>query len=660
MAEIHVAKQTGVEGFEKLVVIKKILPQFARDPDFIKMFLNEARLAARLTHPNIVHIYDLGYAGGVYFIAMEYIHGENLSGVTYACRKQKHTIPLEHGLKMVSQICEGLHYAHTKTDVRGKPLGIVHRDISPQNILISYEGVVKLVDFGVAKAATRYDEDTRAGLIKGKLAYMSPEQISGEPMDSRSDLFSLGIVLWELCTGRRLFGRFEPAVILQKIAEAEIPPPSRANPRVPAPLEAIVMRCLQQDPGRRYQSAFQMHMAIEEFMKKQGLSSSTLHLGRFMRTLFRKKLEDDEKVREAEFSGAGLEAELFSDLEPTRDASSGAAAIEELFPTTPPPSGEGAPFQVSDADIVGAPQRRWGVWIFLLLLVAAIAALGYRFHPEILAFVEKLTGEKETAKKPEPPPPTAATGTVKVDSRPKGATVAMDGKKRGRTPIKLSDVEVGVDHWLKVSAPGYQPWILKFQIEKAGEVKSIETSLAKAVEEPKEPPKEEPEKEPRKKPVARHYGKVRVITRPPGANLELDGAELMDTTPTTIGEVIAGKRHKLRAFMEGRKDWVVEFRVKKNRRIVLRGRLPLLKKPRGPEKPGEEKAADGPARLYIDCTFKAQVFIDHVQVGDTPLKNHKLSPGVHVIHVFSQEKGKTKEIKIKAKAGEIIRKKVKL
>jgi serine/threonine-protein kinase len=643
MAEIYVAKQTGVEGFEKLVVIKKILPQFARDPHFIKMFLNEARLAARLTHPNIVHIYDLGYANGVYFIAMEYIHGENLSGVTFACRQQKHAIPLEHALKIVSQICEGLHYAHSKTNVQGKPLGVVHRDVSPQNILISFEGVVKLVDFGVAKAATRYDEDTRAGLIKGKLAYMSPEQISGQPMDSRSDLFSLGIVLWELCTGRRLFGRFEPAVILQKIAEAEVTAPSQANRRVTPPLEAIILRCLQKDPGRRYQSAFQMHMAIEEFMKKQGLSSSTLHLGRFMHTLFKQKLEDDEKIREAEEAGAGLESELFSDLEPTKEAAEGAAAIEELFPTTPPTTGESAVVEVSDEDIVGTPKRRWGVWVFLLLLLLALAVVGYRFHSEILALMAKWTGKEESAGKPEPPL-VLARGTVKVDSRPTGASVALDGRSRGKTPGELSDIEVGVEHQLEVSTPGYQPWSIRFTLQKAGEVKALDTTLAKLPE----PPGKEPEETPKKEPVALHYGKVHVITRPPGATVELDGAELVDATPVTISAVAVGKRHKLRAFLEGRKDWVVEFRVKKNQRLVLRGRLPPLKKLKKPKK--EEPAGDQ-ARLSIDSIPSAQVFVDHVQVGNTPLRNHKIAPGSHVIHLFSQELGKTKEIKIDAKAG---------
>jgi serine/threonine protein kinase len=276
MAEIHVAKQTGVEGFEKLVVIKKILPQFARDPHFVKMFLNEARLAARLSHPNVVHIYDLGYANGVYYIAMEYIHGENLSGVTFACRKQKRTIPLEHALKMVSQICEGLHYAHTKTDVRGKSLGIVHRDVSPQNILISYEGVVKLVDFGVAKAATRYDEDTRAGLIKGKLAYMSPEQALGRPVDHRSDIFSTGILLFELLSGINPFRGDNDLATLEKVRMAEVPLPRSTLQDDAIELFDIAVRALERRPKDRYQSAGEMHEALEAYSRKHGFGSRQL------------------------------------------------------------------------------------------------------------------------------------------------------------------------------------------------------------------------------------------------------------------------------------------------------------------------------------------------------------------------------------------------
>jgi serine/threonine protein kinase len=653
MAAVYIARAVGVAGFERLFAVKVLHPHLAHEEEFVTMFLDEARLAARIRHPNVVATIDISDTQDAgYYLVMDYVEGDHLGALMRdASKTPDHRLPTDAALRVVIDALGGLGAAHELTDDQGRPLNLVHRDISPQNIMVGQDGIARLTDFGVAKAETRLSS-TREGQFKGKLAYMSPEQISGQPMDSRSDLFSLGIVLWELCTGRRLFGRFEPAVILQKIAEAEVTAPSQANRRVTPPLEAIILRCLQKDPGRRYQSAFQMHMAIEEFMKKQGLSSSTLHLGRFMHTLFKQKLEDDEKIREAEEAGAGLESELFSDLEPTKEAAEGAAAIEELFPTTPPTTGESAVVEVSDEDIVGTPKRRWGVWVFLLLLLLALAVVGYRFHSEILALMAKWTGKEEPAGKPEPPL-VLARGTVKVDSRPTGASVALDGRSRGKTPGELSDIEVGVEHQLEVSTPGYQPWSIRFTLQKAGEVKALDTTLAKLPE----PPGKEPEETPKKEPVALHYGKVHVITRPPGATVELDGAELVDATPVTISAVAVGKRHKLRAFLEGRKDWVVEFRVKKNQRLVLRGRLPPLKKLKKPKK--EEPAGDQ-ARLSIDSIPSAQVFVDHVQVGNTPLRNHKIAPGSHVIHLFSQELGKTKEIKINAKAGETIKKKVKL
>jgi hypothetical protein len=283
-----------------------------------------------------------------------------------------------------------------------------------------------------------------------------------------------------------------------------------------------------------------------------------------------------------------------------------------------------------------------------------------------------LLGKEEPAPKPEPAPaPEVGTGTIKVISTPPGAQVSINGWKKCKTPCQAEDIKIGTQHTIKVSATGYQPWIMRFTLEKKGEIKTLQPTLAKLTEEPKKEPegtadagiKEEPEKkDPKKKPVAMRFGRVRVITKPPGASLELDGAELMDKTPTTISEVVVGKRHTLRAFMEGRKDWVVKFRVKKKQRLVLRGKLPLLKtKKEKPEKekPEEPAPAGNQAILSIDCTPPAQVFVDHVQVGNTPLKNYKINPGPHTIHLFSQKLGKTKEIKINAKAGQTIKKKVK-
>ena len=276
MAEIYIAKQRGMEGFEKIVVIKTILPNLATNEEFVQMFLDEARIAARLTHPNIVQIYDLGRVGSTYFIAMEYVQGENLRTVAKTCRKQGHTIPLQHTVKVISQACEGLYYAHTKADTSGQPLNIVHRDVSPQNILVSFEGITKLVDFGIAKAATQYQE-TRAGILKGKYSYMSPEQCMSQPVDARSDIFSIGIVLWELSTGLRLYKLNSELMILKEITEGTVKPPREVNQQIPAELEAIILKALEKHPDNRFQDGLEMHMALEEFLKNNVLFSGVHH-----------------------------------------------------------------------------------------------------------------------------------------------------------------------------------------------------------------------------------------------------------------------------------------------------------------------------------------------------------------------------------------------
>jgi serine/threonine-protein kinase len=307
MAEIHLAKQRGMEGFEKLVVIKMILPHLANNQEFVQMFLDEARIAARLNHPNIVQIFDLGRAGGTYFIAMEYIQGENLRTIAKAARKAGKPLPLGHIVKIMSQACEGLYYAHTKQDTSGKPLNIVHRDISPQNILVSFDGVTKLVDFGIAKAATQVQE-TRSGVLKGKYAYMSPEQCLGRPVDARSDIFATGIVLWELATGTRLYRMSSELMILKEITEGRVVPPREVNQSIPAELEAIILKALEKDPKNRFQDAIQMHLALEEFMRNAQLSSSAVHLAGYLRDLFPDRLESLRKIEEAQAAGDSLES----------------------------------------------------------------------------------------------------------------------------------------------------------------------------------------------------------------------------------------------------------------------------------------------------------------------------------------------------------------
>jgi TonB family protein len=255
MAELYKAKRTGVEGFQKIVAIKKILPHLADDEEFITMFADEAKLAAQLNHPNIIHIYDLGkiQAGG-YFIAMEYVDGRDLRAIQRSARELGVPLPVSLAVYIASKVASALDYAHRRRDAEGHELNIVHRDVSPQNILISYEGDIKLCDFGIAKAASKASQ-TQSGALKGKLHYMSPEQAWGKPIDRRSDLFSLGVVLHELLTGDRLFQADSDIQILEKVRTAELAPPSRQNPEVPHNLDTVVLRALAKDPDDRYGNA---------------------------------------------------------------------------------------------------------------------------------------------------------------------------------------------------------------------------------------------------------------------------------------------------------------------------------------------------------------------------------------------------------------------
>ncbi|WP_395829946.1 serine/threonine-protein kinase [Archangium violaceum] len=296
MAQIYLARQRGPEGFEKLVVIKRILPHLAENAEFVRMFLAEARIAARLDHPNIVDIYDLGAQDDSYFIAMEYIHGEDLRRVWKRAERSGQLIPVPLVCRIMIEACAGLDHAHKKADANGKPLNIVHRDISPQNILLTFEGRVKVVDFGIAKAADQASE-TRSGVLKGKYSYMSPEQASGQKrLDCRSDIFALGVVLYELLTGMRLFKRLTDMATLQAVSECRILPPSQINPRVPKDLDAIVMKALTREPEDRYSEALELQLALEDWLVAHQLPASSAHVAAFMKDLYAARLAEEARL----------------------------------------------------------------------------------------------------------------------------------------------------------------------------------------------------------------------------------------------------------------------------------------------------------------------------------------------------------------------------
>ncbi|MSP63253.1 MAG: serine/threonine protein kinase [Myxococcales bacterium] len=301
MAEVFLAKQSGMEGFEKPVVVKRILPHLTGDPKFVEMFINEARVAARLTHPSIVQTLDLGKVDDQYFITMEFIHGEDLRTIAKVADQKRHRPALPLIVRIVADMLGGLHYAHTRAGPDGKQLGLVHRDISPQNILITYEGGIKVVDFGIAKATeSASDQQTQAGLLKGKYAYMSPEQCRGKKLDARSDVFAVGILLWELVTWRRLFRRDSDLATLVAVADEPIPDIASVEPQVPAELDMICMRALQRDLPDRYPNAQSMQSDLEALIRKYGWQADSIALQRYMRELFADKLSaQDEAVRAA-------------------------------------------------------------------------------------------------------------------------------------------------------------------------------------------------------------------------------------------------------------------------------------------------------------------------------------------------------------------------
>jgi serine/threonine protein kinase len=277
MAEILLARTRGPEGMDQLVVLKTILPKHAENPRFVRLFLDEAKLVSSLDHPHIAKVFDSGQVDGRYFFTMEHIHGEDVRSTLRRTSRLQKRFPIGLAVQIARRVASALHYAHG--------LDVVHRDVSPSNILISYDGEVKLVDFGVAKAATSTVK-TRTGTLKGKIAYMSPEQAKGAPIDRRSDIFSLGIVLWEMLTTGRLFKADNDLATIQMIINSKAQPPSRINPAVSPELDRIVARALAIDVDARYQTAEELALDLEEYARQQTIATPIVTLRMYMQQVF--------------------------------------------------------------------------------------------------------------------------------------------------------------------------------------------------------------------------------------------------------------------------------------------------------------------------------------------------------------------------------------
>jgi serine/threonine protein kinase len=290
MAEIFLARSMSAAGVRRHVVLKRILSHKASDAEFLRMFLDEARLASQLQHPNIAQVYDVGMLGDSLFFTMEYVHGETVLALTQRAHASRRQLPLATVLTIVAGAAAGLHHAHERLGIDGRPFNIVHRDVSPSNLMVSYEGGVKVVDFGIAKAEHRATE-TQSGAIKGKISYLSPEQCRGAELDRRSDLFALGIVLWEMLTTERLYKKTSVYDIMASILEDTVPPPSTLRPDISPEIDGIVLRLLAKNPDDRFQSGEQLNDAIENAAVGIGSALSAVAVSRVMRELFGRRSE---------------------------------------------------------------------------------------------------------------------------------------------------------------------------------------------------------------------------------------------------------------------------------------------------------------------------------------------------------------------------------
>ena len=441
MAEIWLARQVGLRGFERLVVVKRIIESLSQDEAFVEMFLDEARIVVQLTHPNIVQVFDLGEHAGAYYIAMEYLAGENLVQVARASGKAGTPLDVKASVKIAIAALEGLSHAHHRAGLDGKPLNVVHRDVSPHNIVLTWDGQVKLVDFGIARAANRATQ-TQGHQLKGKFAYMAPEQAKGDSeLDARVDVFAMGVVLWELVTHRRLFSFDDQIRILKMlISDDPIEAPHTRSPEVPAALSAIIMKALEKDLSTRYQSAQDFKAALEAWLQSQGGGPTTAELGQLMNLLFKNRIAERSTLIENAARGELSNSKVGEVMKPPTDRS---------MP-------DGTPLGVDGSANLKLAIAA-GATLLLVLMAGAVTWKVVMAAPTAPADVPETVVEViEAPASPKVLPAVVEkTSSIAVETEPVGATISVDGKRAGAAPLTISEVTPG-EHVVEASLAGFQ------------------------------------------------------------------------------------------------------------------------------------------------------------------------------------------------------------
>jgi serine/threonine protein kinase len=699
MAQIYLARRKGAEASEELVVVKRILPHLAENVEFIRMFLDEAKIAARLAHPNIVTIHDLGAQDDSFFLAMEYIHGEDVRRMWKRAAAQGLEIPVPLACRVVIDACAGLDYAHKKTDLNGKPLGIVHRDVSPQNILVSFDGVVKVVDFGIAKAADQATV-TRSGVLKGKYSYMSPEQAAGKRVDCRSDVFALGVVLYELITGTRLFKRSSDMQTLAAVAECQVTPPSQVNARVPADLDPIVMKALAKEPDARYAEAVQLQVAIEQWLISHELPASPTELSAFLHQIYAERLareagagsivvdEDPpptgQRTAVEGHRRSGLNPSVGSRQEVTR-AERGeqlAASAEPIEVTDPSPPRASRPLRTVEVRRPGTNPRQQSVVpaeprrpAFAELPTEALSASALARDGSSL-----ITGTTKAPRRVREqrrwviasavgcvlvvaglvlwlslrPKEAAPLATVRLETVPPGSKVLFEGKPVvGLTPLTLPMAGPG-PHQVAISHEGYQELRTTVEIPATG---AVTLGVVKLLPLKEPPPVVPPPVVPPTVPaVAAAAVKLTLETEPAQATIFVNGQE-RGASPQVL-EAKADQEFEIKVsapqYRALSRKVKAGTRPDQLERFVLE---PLAKPPpvatikqtRVVEPvPKPPESAKAPVRFAV--TPWAEVTCGGRNLGTTPFEEVSLPLGVYQCKFYNPDLGRTITQKIEVKA----------
>ncbi len=602
MAEIFKAKMFGVEGFEKIVAIKRILPEVAVDEEFIKMFIDEAKIAVRLQHPNIVQIYELGNINGSYFIAMELVNGKDLKVIRQRLKRVELLMPVEQSAYIISQVCDGLDYAHRKTDEHMNSLNIVHRDVSPQNIIVSYEGNVKLIDFGIAKAQSKSTK-TQAGMVKGKFSYMSPEQVNGKVLDRRSDIFSLGVVFFEMLTGKRLFLGKSDVETLEKVRAAEVVPPSMFNSSVPPEIDRIVMKALAREREDRYQWASEFSDDLKKFSYSSDKRFSRQDMMNFMSEFFADELEEET---------AKLES-------------------YKKIPKPPEvktPAPESAPAE-SNTSSIYVNRKASDAKKVMAILISALVLIAITITALVL-----VKNQKDD------------TAALIINSEPQKTIVVLDKgtmyQKRCETPCVMEGLLPG-QREIEFSREGYIPLRETVILGKGDRLEKF-VKLYK---------------------VGEQKTMITVKSDPDDAVLYVNDKKAASNTPTVVSDIPVGMDVVVRVEKRGYYPYEenigkVPANSNKELEIVLK---PMKNAPTGREKEtkkssskssADKSAANSSETAYITIQSNpwANVYLDGKLIGSTPISKFALPAGSHKIQFKNPKSKIDKTFPVELKPGD--------